>query len=723
MGVFRDISERKRLERQQQEAAGRMQQQLEALQAERERMDLVLGSTSAVVYSARIPDFQIEFVSESIKAVLGYTPAENREPGHWESIVHPDDQSRVLSELSSFYEKGHHVHEYRLLHKAGHWIWVRDELRLIRDSQGTPLRAVGASIDITSRKRNEVILQTVLALRELVATQMQQFLVGRIRNPEEMFDRILPQLGGLLGVSSLEVVDLGTAVPARRHRWGRLRPETNEYLQMLLEEKSVHLLSLGQPVILRPLENGGQVVVVPFHRTHAQESVLILENPRLEPVTVEEVAQMLGPVAESYAAARKRYEIGTQLQALNQQLAATNRLNRSILELSTRVAACRTRDDLNDLLQNHVLRLTNVNRVTMIEVDDSASGYQICVFGDAKQRQPIDINSQGTAFEKAIQTGQPVGSSRYGAHDFRDWNRFSEMGLSHFLCCPLVTPHGILGTLNFAWDAPISAEDETLYVQFSLIVTAQLLVYQTFGHLTRLNEELEVRVERRTQDLQQVHQQVQMQAEKALREKEMMLKEIHHRVKNNLQIISSLLSMQGRSNQGDPRELLKTSALRIRSMSLIHEQLYQSAHLSQIDLGAYIGQLSHHLSYSLHPDAGMQIQVEAEEVWMGVDTAVPCGLIMNELIVNALKHAVSTEKPCEIKVVIRKEGSECLLSVSDNGPGLPPDYLWRRSFGVQLVMTLVQQLRGKIATEAKDCVDGCHAIVHPGACVCIRLPL
>lgn len=189
---------------------------------------------------------------------------------------------------------------------------------------------------------------------------------------------------------------------------------------------------------------------------------------------------------------------------------------------------------------------------------------------------------------------------------------------------------------------------------------------------------------------------------RSLAEKETLLKEIHHRVKNNLQIISSLLMLQ-RDQVKEPtqRQILVESVYRVRSMALIHQQLYGVESLSKIDLGSYAGELARALGGALAPRARLRIHTEGDTS-LGIDQAVPVGLILNELLTNALKYGQhETHGPDEFQAVdIHISGIDGSLrvQVSDNGPGLPEgfDLARPRGLGLELVRTLTRQLRGVI---------------------------
>jgi len=188
----------------------------------------------------------------------------------------------------------------------------------------------------------------------------------------------------------------------------------------------------------------------------------------------------------------------------------------------------------------------------------------------------------------------------------------------------------------------------------------------------------------------------------SLNEKEVLLKEVHHRVKNNMQVISSLLMLQeDLSTDGKITEMLKDSQNRISSMALIHERLYRSHNLSKVDLREYIDDLVSGLFQSYGVSEGrVALNINAENVSLGIDSAIPCGLVINELVSNSLKHAFPDDKKGEINIILRlKDGNMIELMVGDNGIGIPKDMDIRKthSLGLYLVTLLVEnQLNGEI---------------------------
>jgi PAS domain S-box-containing protein len=189
----------------------------------------------------------------------------------------------------------------------------------------------------------------------------------------------------------------------------------------------------------------------------------------------------------------------------------------------------------------------------------------------------------------------------------------------------------------------------------------------------------------------------------SLTEKVTLLKEIHHRVKNNLQVISSLLSLQA-GQLDDPRakEAFEASNRRVISMAMVHEKLYRSGHMSQIDFAQYLSAVAMDLAHAFY-SPGVGVKVEAQEIMLSLDLAVPCGLIANELIVNSLKHGFPDGREGVIAAsILRRPDGMIEMAIADNGVGLPPglDVEGLSSMGMTTVRTLVGQIGGTLTVGA-----------------------
>ncbi len=192
---------------------------------------------------------------------------------------------------------------------------------------------------------------------------------------------------------------------------------------------------------------------------------------------------------------------------------------------------------------------------------------------------------------------------------------------------------------------------------------------------------------------------------KSLREQEILLREIHHRVNNNMQIISSLLSLQS-TQVKDERDLdlFIDSQNRVKSMSKIHERLYQSNDLSSVQFAEYVMSLLNDLFSSHRASPGIRLKADIENISFNMETAIPCGLIINELVSNALKYAFPNGQGEIYVSLMHSRENKYLLTISDNGIGLPADIDFEntQSLGFRLINNLTNQLEGKIDLDVKN---------------------
>jgi len=235
-----------------------------------------------------------------------------------------------------------------------------------------------------------------------------------------------------------------------------------------------------------------------------------------------------------------------------------------------------------------------------------------------------------------------------------------------------------------------------VFVAAGFIYRAERLKARAFDKLSLLNEEVLTK---------------NLLIETALGEKEALLKEIHHRVKNNLQVISSILNMQSRASASpEMLSVIQEGQSRVKAMALIHQKLYQTEKLSEIDFIEYAEELLEHLSSIFQGASGKEIsrKVTASDIKLDIDVAIPLGLILNELISNAYKYAFEGRERGEISVELKRTSEGNLqLEVADNGNGLPLDFDLERakSLGLKLVNILTRQLNGQMSFQS---VAGAH---------------
>lgn len=228
-------------------------------------------------------------------------------------------------------------------------------------------------------------------------------------------------------------------------------------------------------------------------------------------------------------------------------------------------------------------------------------------------------------------------------------------------------------------------------------------------------EQLEESVEIRTADLRRLnrmllqeieeHKQAEQQISRSLQEKDILLKEVHHRVNNNLQIIYALLDFQLKGLRDEAAiQVLKESQNRIKSIAMVHDKLYRASDLARLDFGQYAYGLAVGLfkSYGTDPQC-VKLRVDAQDITLDVDTALPLGLILNELLSNALRHAFPRQREGTILVEMKENEAELILRVKDDGIGFPPNFPTDQpeTLGLQLVNLLTGQLEGHLEVKHK----------------------
>ncbi|MEP0132747.1 MAG: sensor histidine kinase [Eudoraea sp.] len=195
-----------------------------------------------------------------------------------------------------------------------------------------------------------------------------------------------------------------------------------------------------------------------------------------------------------------------------------------------------------------------------------------------------------------------------------------------------------------------------------------------------------------------------MEIEERIHEKDTLLKEVHHRVKNNLQTVSSLLSLQSRGIKDEKvKNLIKSSQNRVISMAMVHEMLYMREDLSKIDYKSYVEELSEYLVKSVKgADSNVKVNINIPQIELGIDTAIPLGLLINEALTNALKYGIKGNDQGEIHIDLEKTGDkDYVLNIGDNGVGFSEEVNFKntRSLGLKLIHNLTRQLKGTIIRD------------------------
>jgi len=243
-------------------------------------------------------------------------------------------------------------------------------------------------------------------------------------------------------------------------------------------------------------------------------------------------------------------------------------------------------------------------------------------------------------------------------------------------------------------------ERNTKYAVMGILFFVSLFTIGIYYNLKR-NQKQKRTIEQQKAIVESQNEQIQ----NSLNEKETLLREIHHRVKNNLQIISSLLNIQSQ-NIKDENVLssIQEGQSRVQAMSLIHQNLYQSEHINNVDIESYLKELVVYLSTMFKRDSKLiSVDIETSGLYFDIDTAIPLGLIVNELVSNAYKYAFEEQKEGRIQIIIKALNDiDYQIEVNDNGKGLPSDFDTNtiKSLGIKLVTILSRQLRGNLKSNS-----------------------
>jgi PAS domain S-box-containing protein len=361
-------------------------------------------------------------------------------------------------------------------------------------------------------------------------------------------------------------------------------------------------------------------------------------------------------------------------------------LKESIFRISEAAISAENLDDLFRSIHDVIAGLMPAENFYIALYDPESDILSFPYFVDEYDAAPEPKNPGRGLTEYVLRTGSPLLASPEVFAELESRREVESIG------APSIDWLGV----------PLNIDGETIGV----------LVVQSYTEGVRFGEE-EKDILKFVSDqvAMAVHRKkAEAQIRSSLEEKDVLLKEIHHRVKNNMQVISSLLNLQSRHVQ-DTRvlDMFRESQRRIRSMALIHERLYQSSDLSRIEFSQYLRNLATHLFHSYQVDPSrVRLHLDTEEVFLNINTAIPCGLIVNELVSNAFKHGFPDGRTGEVGLELHPvAGDGYRLRVRDDGVGFPEGLDFRRTetLGMQIVVTLVSQIEASIELRRERGVE------------------
>lgn len=588
-----------------------------------------------------------------------------------ERFVHPEDLPLVGAEIAASVETTDPNFRRELEHRVtfgdGEPGYVSVRFRIEKDEKGRTVKSYGANLDITERKRAELDLQRAFEETQRLARQAR------------------------------ESADQVSALNRRLTREG-----WREYLEQL-DSRLVVEAGAGQQGNGRALEptdlnggarngergNGGEKIQVPIILRGEVIGEIELEPEDDANALSDEDLGLVTHVAENIGLALDNARLFTETQRRVTELDALNQISQAVTtELDL--------DSLLNLIGEQVRSIFDVQNTYIALYDRAKQEISLPYFVNDNERVAVDPLPYGEGITSLIIRNREPLVINSDAQEV-----MAKMGAKVFgnpaqsyLGVPIFVGDEVTGVISVQSTSRAGIFDESnvrLMETIAATVGAAIQNAQLYG---AMQQEVVTR--------QRAEEEIKL----SLKEKEVLLKEIHHRVKNNLQIITSLLNLQSAQIK-DPEAvmLFRESQSRVRSMALIHEKLYQSKDLARIDFDGYVRDLMVYLfrSYAANPDQ-IRTHIETHNMFLGIDTAIPCGLIISELVTNTIKYAFPDGKRGKLFVGIGPEDDGHLtLRVEDDGVGFPEGFDWRESdsLGLQLVSTLSAQLHGTVEVNGK----------------------
>ena len=702
-----------------------LKQTEESLRQSEERWHLAISGSNDGIWDHNLQT-NAHYLSPRCLEILGYEYNEIATFDRWLQQIHPDDIDRLQTTFQAHVEHRlpNYACEYRIKCKDGSYKWLLSRGQVLWDAEGHPLRAVGSLTDISDRKRVEDERQEIeIALRQSEAKNRAMLaaipdLLLRLKRDGTCLETISPR-AAKTGEFFLIDKNISEILPPAllQHQLQRIEQAlTTGELQVWEQQFLKHGKLCDEETRLIPCGDDEVLVIVRniSERKQAEESLRRYErivstttdaialldrnyvyqvvnqtylnwyNKRQDEVVGHRVSDLvpsdlyeaiLKPKLDQCLAGQVvQYETWVDFVPLGSQFLSVtyNPYFDASQTFAGVVVSLRNRTQLKQAevaleLQSIVVR-NMAEGVCMVKVSDG-----LFVYTNPKFERMFGYDA-----DELI--GQPVAIVNYEDKTTNTTAIFETLARE------------ILAQGEATHEIHNVKKDGT---PFWCRATTSVFEHPHYGAVFVVVQ----------QDItERKHAAEQLEA--SLREKEVLLKEIHHRVKNNLGVVDGLLQMQSRRSQNpDVIETLKESQNRIASIALVHEKLYGSNDLAAIDFTQYIADLTAHLfnSYNIQPNQ-VQLTTQIDQLTLDIDTAIPCGLIINELVSNALKYAFPERRLGAIQVTLQQQHDHSLiLIVRDNGVGLARDFNLKQTqtLGMTLVKGLVKQLKGTLEAHTQ----------------------
>jgi PAS domain S-box-containing protein len=679
----------------------------------------IIDAIDAVVWRHNPSLPYLNYISKPVEKLTGYTVEECKATSFfWDKVLHPEDKEVVAKMFRSLYENNITTCqlEYRVRTKWGEIIWLRDYVKVIRRDD-KPVELVGVIINISPQKENEAVLkESENRFKMLAESSDSSIMLKYLESKEDTkgFFLVNGLAAEMFQYSREEFLDIRPeqlAVSDIKKNFKKLNelPEFTFETTMIRKDGSTFLAVITMKKIEMQKREAALFFIRDITGRKEAEHQLILFKKIIEMTTeallVVNAKGRLNYYNKSFAKIFK-YAGLTKRKFSYRELFTEESMERIINGIRTEAAAGNSWKDELEAIDSEGRIFPVSIEIGLIRDNHGIPLYYFAFITDLTAKKKLDerIRKLSTAVEQSptsIVITDKKGIVEYVNPRFMEITGYTADEIVGKNQRILKTDYYTTEQYCELWETIYrgdiwhgkfrnkkkNGEFYWVYASISPIkndageITHFLAIKEDITELVTVNESLTA----------------------SLKEKETLLKEIHHRVKNNLQVISSLLSLQADYIEDvHTRDLFDESTHRIKTMALIHERLYQSENLAQIDYSEYITDLTNYLLRTYRNKAQLvQLNLRLDKIYLPVDYAIPCGLIINELVSNALKYAIVDNKQINLDISFLVDGTLCTLTVADDGAGIPANIELGNtvSLGLQLVYDLACQLEGEIKLE------------------------